>query len=884
MEAAAQGDVYRGQLGETARKSIQVTGREGGTFVVDVYECINVTQDPELREALESGGIFEARDPVTDDVHELAEPVRVHNEELRLLALLIPESLRHREFACRIDLLEQMAGQSQGLPAYIRDFEVVFGVDAYLRLEEAYAAERDGYGAPDEKTQLTEIPDPSDRSGGADAQRQWQEIERERDRLEEEKSQLEEVRNRIDRERARMDEVEEDLADERRSLEQMRAELEEERQSIEAMKLNLEEKQLKAEQGAPQSNAEESTQVVTDDQFIEVVDAEDADEDYEEVENGDVIEESEVIDEGQAADESSEAATQVTESPLAPTSSSARTERPDATVVEALDVEALSSEFHSTAADDLDAYVSVVDGQVRATCLVDEQRVSRLDEGDLDFYVQYHELDGYPLVGLTLVSLDEDGKPIESVGFPLDIDDADDEIIIHRLAEQTDARVDVHTEDGLAAAFDVRAPLEANVDWILERAESVLEDGDFDKSDFEAAAAEFLDPDFERVGTMRHNFVKERFSDLDAPSEVKLASGIVGYWSGDDMFDYLVSNRSFPLDQFEEIQRRVVSAAVDEGIYINAPLRELAVEMEIATDEMQLVERLITNFAEVSVRLKANDLDPYDEWENWDALINFAGEMGVTPDPEVLELAEASLKRARNHQETESDTAEDDEGHAGDAGVSDTFDDLVVARRSEATGVTYFLPDDAVLDTFDDLATMSREDLELLLEDPQGRLEAAQMLAERFGGDAIRTVLEAAEEMNAPEVASLGRFLHTKSDALEPQLVKAVEDNIGPSATLVAARALAAERTQTAIPVLMEAYLDEDRGANKDAMARALAKYGKKLVPPVTRELKKRGSNPLIVTLLMELERSEPGLLDELAKDRSKSVREATQAARDRMR
>jgi HEAT repeat protein len=145
-------------------------------------------------------------------------------------------------------------------------------------------------------------------------------------------------------------------------------------------------------------------------------------------------------------------------------------------------------------------------------------------------------------------------------------------------------------------------------------------------------------------------------------------------------------------------------------------------------------------------------------------------------------------------------------------------------------------------------------------------------------------VLEAAEEMNAPEVASLGRFLHTKSDALEPQLVKAVEDNIGPSATLVAARALAAERTQTAIPVLMEAYLDEDRGANKDAMARALAKYGKKLVPPVTRELKKRGSNPLIVTLLMELERSEPGLLDELAKDRSKSVREATQAARDRMR
>ncbi|MGM0555881.1 MAG: hypothetical protein ACQEVA_05855 [Myxococcota bacterium] len=846
--------------------------------MADVYECINVTQDPDLREPLMSGGLFEVQDSLGDERHELALPVRIHNEDIRLLALVIPDSLRHREFELRVELLQAMAEEGQALPAYIRDFEVVFGLDAYRRLEEAYAAQSEGYRSRDEETQLTELPDPSEREAAADVEEQWQQVGRERERLEEREAQLEEVRSRIDRERARMDEVESELADERASLEQLRADLEEERQSLEAMRLNLEEKQLKAEQGAPQSNAEESTQVVTDDQFIEVVDAgqEEESEPGEDVDESDVLEESEF-------DESSEAATQVTQSPLAGSSSAATEERSSETVVEALDTSELSAEFDDeSAADDLDAYATLIDGRVHASCRVDDSRAEELVDQDLEFYVQYHDIDGVPVVALTLAKLDERGKPIETIGVPLDVQHRDDKTIIHRLSEQMDARVDLFTSDGLVGAFDVRAPLESNLSWILEHAEAAVEG--VDREGFIAAAAKFLQPDFERVGTMRHNFFTERFDSLETPSEVKLASGIVGYWSSDDMFEYLVTNRSFPLDQFRAIQRRVVSAAVDEGIYINAPLRQLAVEMDLAADPMQLIERLITNFAEVSVRLKANDLDPYDEWENWEALINFAEEMGVTPDPEVLELAESSLERAKNFQQNEQDSAEAAGAVDQSPGVSDTFDDLVVARRSEATGVTYFLPDDAVLDTFDDLATMSREDLELLLEDPQGRLEAAQMLVERFGGDALQTVLLAAEEMNAPEVASLGRFLQTKADGLEAELVKVVEENIGPSATLVAARALAGARSQTALPALVDAYLNEDRRGNKDAMARALASYGQKLVPTISRELKKRGSSPLIITLLMELERANSGLLEELAKDRSKSVREATQAARDRIR
>ncbi|MFW6053585.1 MAG: hypothetical protein ACOC9J_02115, partial [Persicimonas sp.] len=265
--------------------------------------------------------------------------------------------------------------------------------------------------------------------------------------------------------------------------------------------------------------------------------------------------------------------------------------------------------------------------------------------------------------------------------------------------------------------------------------------------------------------------------------------------------------------------------------------------------------------------------------------------------PEVLELAEASLKRAQDFQETGpldapvsppepapadpvSDVAADDAA-SDDAVSRDAYDvdQLVVARRSESTGVTYFLPDDAVLDTFDDLASMSREDLELLLDDAKGRLEAAQMLVERFGAEGMRLTLEGAENMTTTEVAALARFLETKAEGLEAQLVRCVE-SAGPSATYVAARALASIRSTSAIPTLLEAYRDEDRGGNRRNLARTLAVYGNKLLPGLKRVIKKEGHDDALVMLLVELERQHDGVLAELAKDRSKSVRRAAEAAR----
>lgn len=858
---------------QTRSTSVRVTGRHGDVFRAEVYRCVNVTTDPELRDALRSGALYEVDAPDGGEPYRLALPLCYHDEDAQLFALVLPEALRHREFALRAELLDELDQVDGPLPDYIRQFDTVVGVDGLAELEARAARPADAAEANDElvadggqpaSTVVSEPPQPSE-DVRAELEAAWQELEEERDQLAQERQQLDEVRERIDRERARMDEVEDEIARERDEIREMRSE-------IEAMKLNLEQKQLRMEQGAPESNAEESTQVVTDDQFIEVVDDDDASE-----ANPDQP--------GRAEPAGAEPheATELIESPY-------HDQQEPAELTEEEVNRADDALAPQTFASDAWRSVEVVDGHVLASAKLPDAVITAFEDAPTrSFFVQYDHEGGYPLLGLLFAALDDDEQATETVGWALDVANADHEIVLDRLDGSVELRVALYDgADKLAAVYEIAAPLHDNVDWIRNRAEHVLAEEDVDLGSFDDAANRWQAADFERLGAMRHNFRHDSFEEATTPGELKLATGIVGYWSTPEKYEYLVANRSFPLDQFEAIQKRVVRRAVQHGLYLNAPLRRVAVEAGLAADEIELVERLVAEFAEISVGLRDNDLDPIQEWENWEDLIELAEDVGVTIDPDVLELAEASLKRAQDFQETdlpddagaalgaEPSQPQPAGGHHGEYEV----DNLVVARRSESTGVTYFLPDDAVLDTFDDLASMARDDLELLLDDAKGRLEAAQMLIERFGAEGAELALHGAENMTATEVAALARFLETKAEGLEAELVRCVESG-GPSATYVAARALVSIRSTPAIPTLLDAYRDEKRRGDKQALARALAQYGDKLLPPLKRAIKKDGHDDALVTLLREMERQHDGLLAELAKDRSKKVRTAASAARD---
>lgn len=890
-QEGGQGADAQGVFGRTERATITVTARDGELFAAQVYRCVNVSERPELRARVLSSALYEVAPRGGGEPIKLAIPIRYHDEERGIFALILPESLRHQEWLHRAELMADLGRVAGEIPGYIRNFHLVWGVRGLLDLEEelAEAALRDELA---EDSSAGGVDGLSEGSAAASAEDNlaaseelasaWGRVEQEREQLLLERGQLDEVRARIDRERAQMDDVEARLAAERAEIAELRSELQ-------ARELNVEQKEMQLEQGLAQSSAVEATQVVTDDQFIAVFESEAEDLALEdELSAGFYAEPSEP--------------TGVLQSPYGDEAAEA-SEPPVETSVTRVDAVGVAKKLEPNQPDE----IALSEGRILASIRVERETLDALTQAqELSFFVQGIFADEeaeqgelYPFIGLLLAALDDDGSALASVAWPLNPADAEDGALLSRLAEDASLHAALYDEGGhLGGVYEIISPLNENISWLRARAEELLDALPADSpalgpGAFRAAADRWLDPDFELFGRLKHNFSADSFADATTPAEVSLAAGIVGFWSAPERVEYLITNRSFPLAQFETIQKRVVRRAVQQGIYINDPLRLIALEMELAPTEEELAERLVTEFAEVSVGLRRNDLDPLKEWENWDELLALAEDFGVNLDAEMLELAEASLKRAQDFQSAEAGRAPSGEHAAAESGQGEvdhaeteldpvfSADSLLVAKRSEATGVTYFLPDDALIDTFDDLSEMPFEDLKLLLQDPAGRLEAAQMLVERFEEPGLHAALEASETMMTAEVAGLARFVEGKALQLESALVDSLQD-AGPSATYIAARALAGMKSGAGAARLIAAYREPAQRGNAEQTARALVQYGEALLPDLRRSIQMNGHDDALALLIQELEQVVPGTIAKLAMDSSKKVRKAANAARKR--
>lgn len=845
MNAKSAGGVYGGLLGATTHEKMQVTSDTGESFSTEIYRSINLSDDPDLFERLLAGTLHEVDCPFTDTTYELAVPVALHDPARRVFALYLPSSLRWDEIRLRQRLLKELGEDSADTPRYIREFWVVLDPSELAELPEGERTEAEDTDSaqPQEVTNVSSKPS-EDLAAAKELARKRAEVEAEARRVEVERDQLDSVRERFDRERDQMDALQARLQAERTELEKLKQALEIERKELSLEQLTAGQQALADESGTAEV-AEESTQVVTDDQFIEIVD----------------------VDDVTLASAESVVMIDVEKVVVAPIDLDP-------------DVPDKMSDLVSGARE---SAVKISGDRLLAVAQTTPDFVDRLFAEEPTFFIQLHDMDGYPVVALLLARLDERQQEAENYAWLLDPAPDGDRLILERLRDRTKLRIAFYGPTGKRLrAIELAAPYEANVAWILDRAGDMLASSE--RTTFQKAQERFGEVQ-EKLGTMRHNFAADSFADSTTASQLKLAAGIVGYWSQPDTFEYLVANRCFPLEQFRSIQARVVRRAVESGVFVNAPLRQIALDLELAESEAELTEILTANFAEAAISIRSSDLEPADQWENWDALLVLGEELGVPPDPEVVELAEVSLKRAQEAEEL-AERSEVEVSAAGptieeprDAQSPD--ESLVIAKRSESTGITYFLPNDAVLDTFDDLATMSRDDLELLLNDANGRLEAAQMLIERFGAAATPTVMERTEEMNAPEVAALAKFLESKAGGLEAELVRCVESG-GPSAAYISARALAVVKSTTAIPVLLDTLLDVDRQDDGSRFVEALAAYGDKLLPALTRAIKRDGPQESLVLLLAHLEDSVEGTLSNLSKDRSKNLREAAKLARQR--
>ncbi|MEZ4460621.1 MAG: hypothetical protein R3E66_13015 [bacterium] len=424
-----------------------------------------------------------------------------------MFSLLLPDGLRHRESEERRRVLAELDKDDAAQPKYVRDFKVVYSVEAFAALASGE-------------------PEPAPVKGTSD-----EEIEAAKATIAVERQQLADLRERFDKERGQLDAIEERLNAERAELKAARESLEAERRRLEAEKLNLEQRQIQELSGGPISNAEEATQVVTDDQFLELQGTEEAEELASEV--------SEILDEGIEEFE------------------------PDRTLINPLTT-GLPSRFAEYKAPG-DRVTTLRDDHLVFAARAPRADIEAVFSDDTEFYVQLHVIEDYPVIGVVLVNLDDD-KVTNSIGWALDVANAEHQKCLDRLCHGSSARLGLYEPLGsLLRAVEIQAPLRANVLWIVDEANRLL---DTAGGSFEPSAKAYLDRNFERVGPMRHPFFAQTFEDLESTSEIKLAAGIMGFWTQPERLAYVIANRSFPLRRLEAARDRVVTAAVNSGIFL----------------------------------------------------------------------------------------------------------------------------------------------------------------------------------------------------------------------------------------------------------------------------------------------------------------------------
>ncbi|MCK5796694.1 MAG: hypothetical protein KAI47_05905, partial [Deltaproteobacteria bacterium] len=210
--------------------------------------------------------------------------------------------------------------------------------------------------------------------------------------------------------------------------------------------------------------------------------------------------------------------------------------------------------------------------------------------------------------------------------------------------------VDLYDDESrVVARWDVREPLEINMHVILERVDAALDASGRSRLDVHLARAAFEDWDIDkRMGRKQHNFSEESFVDLPSPAAARLALGIVSYWSEADNETYLLLTKSFPAAHWNALRERVVRRALDFGLRLPLELITFAEREGIIESRSQALRVALASFAEVALRIKASDLEPAQEWENWRQLLADCVDVGVSVEPQIKELAASCARKVQN--------------------------------------------------------------------------------------------------------------------------------------------------------------------------------------------------------------------------------------------
>jgi hypothetical protein len=865
---------YEGLPGRTRQLAAHYTCPSCGfLFGAQLYSTVNVATDGQLSDLLSKGDLNILTCPACAAIYSANVPLIYHDPKARRFALLLPESMRHRELEERARLLEELAADPSHIPDYVKRAEVVFGTTGLLRLlDETLEALTPKEPRSDEQQRLKESleerrveierREAEIQAREEDLQAQQEDLVTARAKLEEEQVHLAMRWTELERERQAASALAVDLQARERTLEEraralverLRAadkEKEKERakppaDKVAALKSMVERvAALKppAEKPSPRTDRPADPTAGTLQQVAALMPEKPASgserlapepalegpgpekparetlapegvasptpaaptpaaptpaaaKRAEEASPGEEAKPTEAAK--PAAEAKPEAAKPEEATPAAatpgaeakPEAATPAEERPvvpeAAPVAEAPPASALLLEGRPQT--DVDRWRA---SEERTAQLAHEGHVFLLAKPGWELLptfrdveptllVQLRAMPASPLVVLVVIPAAAEDRAAKAIYFSLDPGAAADQAVLAKLGEECVLQLDLYDDEARAVGtWEIQAPLTENVRLLIKRSAELLAKIDGPRT-FPEAVKAFAEMGDERLGRKQHNFSADSFQDLPTPAAARLALGIVSYWSEPENQDYLLLVKSFPVIYWRRIRDRVVRRSLEFGLRMASPLVEFAVEHKIIGSTAELLRASVANFAEVSLRIKASDLDPRQEWENWKLLLADCVREKVEVDAEMEELASAVARRAGV-----------DEREAGPGGDLSQLDEAML------------LP---------------------LLEDRELRCDAALELCDRGTATAVEGLYRAVCNMTRTEVARvIPAMIHLGGAALPSFLqgMKHRKSFIRQGCAL----ALGAMKAEAGLEPLMDMLLGEPTNVWREA-ARALGDMG----------------------------------------------------------
>jgi hypothetical protein len=449
------------------------------------------------------------------------------------------------------------------------------------------------------------------------------------------------------------------------------------------------------------------------------------------------------------------------------------------------------------------------------------ERLASFVEGRTELLLQLHCLPTYPIIALVLAALDAAERDVDELCCVLDLRDPRHLHILGLL--QRRFAVTCRLIDERGDERDVRRferPLGGNAAYILDRAASWLDRLPPHRRDRGAAEALFLSAGYERIGARRHTLHKDSFSDLPTIGATRLAVSMVGYWTEPQNFDSLIQNRSFPLQWFRAIQRRVLRAGLRFGLYLPPDLRACAVRQQMAADEASLLAELVTTFTtRATTRPDTVELDPIALSENWDQLLSAAVDLDIPIPDASRALADQARRRSRR-------------------------------GKGEVTGVAPPPPAPPRQPTPPPtrVSRASTEALRRLLAEGGAAPAASRELLGRGGETNIFMVIEAAPVLAEDELETTARILAAGAEQFEPALLMGL-GRPAPKTVHLCALALAMAQRVEALPALIELMHDPERGG-PIPIREIVACYGESAIPSLFEAIEDRGASPALIEAL----------------------------------